>query len=87
MILLDNQKNSRKRKSGLDIIYETYNSHKYPVINNPMNAVVFPWNMQRDVDAIDSMRFYEDTTPNTEERGIDGIPQVLEKTGRTGLLE
>ena len=80
-------KNELPRKNGIDIIYDTYNSHKYPVINNQMNAVVFPWNMQRDVDAIDSMRFYEETTPTTEERGIEGIPQVLENTGKTGMLE
>ncbi len=71
----------------MDIILETYNSHKYPVIKNQINAVVFPWNMQRDVDAIDSMRFSVETNEKTEKRGINGIPEVFEKTGRTGLLE
>ncbi|MGF7059450.1 hypothetical protein [Brassicibacter mesophilus] len=47
--------------NGYDIILNTYNSHKYPVIENQMNALVFPWSMQRDVDAIDTMKFYEGT--------------------------
>ncbi|MTI46716.1 hypothetical protein [Sporosalibacterium faouarense] len=84
---MDEKTGVKKRKSGLDMIFETYNSHKYPVINNQINAFVFPWNMQRDVDAIDSMRFYTETTENTVERGINGIPQTLESTGRTGQLE
>ncbi len=46
----------KKDKNGYDIILETYNSHKYPIIENQMNALVFPWNMQRDVDAIDSVK-------------------------------
>lgn len=74
-------------KSGLDIILASYNAHKYPVINNQINAVVFPWSMQRDVDAIDSMRFYEETNWVTEERGIEGIPENLESTGKDFYLE
>jgi len=61
-------------KNGYDMILETYNSHKYPVIENQINAVVFPEGIQRDVDAIDSMRFYTETNEITKERGIEGIP-------------
>lgn len=55
-----NHYGSPRPTNGFDIILETYNSHKYPIIENQMNAVVFPQDMQRDVDAIDSMRFYGD---------------------------
>lgn len=84
---MDNMNKRHIGKNGLDIIFDTYNSHKYPVIKNQLNAVVFPWNMQRDVDAIDSMRFYTETTATTEKRGIEGIPQTLESTGRSGQFE
>jgi hypothetical protein len=61
-------------RNGYEIILDTYNKEKYPVIENQTNALVFPWSMQRDVDAIDSMRFVSTTTENTEERGIEGLP-------------
>ncbi|MTI70127.1 MAG: hypothetical protein FH751_07750 [Firmicutes bacterium] len=59
---------------GYDMIVSTYNSHKFPVIENQTNAFVFPWNMQRDVDSIDSMRFSEVTTETSEGIGVDNIP-------------
>ena len=60
---MDNKKDKSNptNSNGYDIILDTYNSHKYPVIENQMNAVVFPWSMQRDVDTIDTMKFYEGT--------------------------
>ncbi|QEK12996.1 hypothetical protein FQB35_12065 [Crassaminicella thermophila] len=51
-----------------DMIDSTYNSHDYPIIEKTQNAYVMPLNMQRDVDAIDSLRFYEDTTETTKKR-------------------
>jgi len=54
-------KKRRKNSNGYDMILDTYNSHEFPVIESPMAALVFPWNMQRDIDAIDSRRFYENT--------------------------
>lgn len=69
-----NKAGNEKITNGYDMILQTYNSKKYPVIPNQTNALVFPWSMQRDVDAIDTMRFVTETTDNTVERGIEGIP-------------
>ncbi|SHH83519.1 hypothetical protein SAMN02745135_02334 [Caloranaerobacter azorensis DSM 13643] len=60
-------KNKPKASNGQDIILSTYNAKKFPIIEKETNAFVFPWNMQRDVDAIDTMKFYSGTNPITEE--------------------
>ena len=62
-ITMNSKKDENKytRSNGYDMILDSYNSHKYPVIENQMNALVFPWSMQRDADAIDTMKFYEGT--------------------------
>jgi len=70
----NNNRNQPRGAKGYEMIVSTYNSHKYPVIENQTNAFVFPWNMQRDVDSIDSMRFSVDTTETTEQRAVDHIP-------------
>lgn len=46
-----------KGKNGYEIITDTYDIHRSPIIENRMTATVFPWNMKKDVDYIDSMRF------------------------------
>ncbi|MFA5524805.1 MAG: hypothetical protein WDA24_10655 [Tissierellales bacterium] len=47
--------------NGYEYILQTYNSKKYPTIENQTNATFFPWSMLRDVDAIDTAKFYADT--------------------------
>ncbi|MCT4604734.1 MAG: hypothetical protein N4A64_01310 [Marinisporobacter sp.] len=42
-----------------DKIDTTYNKKKNPVIEKTQNAYVMPLDSQRDVDMIDSSRFYE----------------------------
>ena len=70
-----NENNNKSNgKNGYDIILETYNSKLYPVIENQMNATVFPWSMQRDVDAIDTLRFSQEVTAWSEQLGVDHIP-------------
>lgn len=77
--------NKPNASNGQDIILSTYNTEKYPIIERETNAFVFPWNMQRDVDAIDTMRFYSETTPITEKRGIEGIPASPKNMKNTEL--
>ncbi len=62
-----------KCDNGYDKILSTYNSYKHPVIENQTNALVFPWQMQRDVDAIDTLRFSENTTEENQNIGVQGI--------------
>ena len=46
-------------RNGYDIILETYNADKFPIIENDINALVFPIEMKRDVEGIDTLKFYE----------------------------
>lgn len=55
-------KNKSTNINGYEYILQTYNSQKYPFTENQTNALFFPWSMLRDVDAIDSARFYEGTS-------------------------
>lgn len=55
------KKDNSKGINGYEFLLETYNSHKFPIIENQTNATFFPWSMLRDVDAIDTARFYEGT--------------------------
>lgn len=57
-----------------NLIDSTYNTKDYPMIEKTQNAYLMPDSMQRDVDYIDTCRFYEDTTEYTEALGIDRIP-------------
>lgn len=45
-------------KNGYNYILDTYNKNNFPILENKINATVFPWNMKRDVDYIDTMKFY-----------------------------
>jgi len=54
-------KNKSAGINGYEYLLQTYNSRKHPIIENQTNAAFFPWSMLRDVDAIDSARFYEGT--------------------------
>lgn len=54
--------NKNKTSNGYDKILDTYNKYKHPIIKNQMNALVFPWSMQRDVDAIDTLKFAQNPT-------------------------
>ncbi len=55
------EKNNSIGINGYEFLLKTYNSHKYPIIENQTNATFFPWSMLRDVDAIDTAKFYEGT--------------------------
>ncbi|QZY55747.1 hypothetical protein [Crassaminicella profunda] len=50
-----------------DQIDSTYNKEDYPIIEKTQNAYVMPLDMQRDIDVIDSSRFYEKPIENTKE--------------------
>lgn len=60
---MENRSNSNKATSinGYEYLLQTYNSRKYPIIENQTNATFFPWSMLRDVDEIDTSKFYEGT--------------------------
>ncbi|QXM05302.1 hypothetical protein [Crassaminicella indica] len=53
-----------------DRIDATYNKENHPIIEKTQNAYVMPLDMQRDVDIIDTFRFYEDTTKVTKKRDV-----------------
>lgn len=55
-------KNTSKGENGYDVILDTYNKNEYPIIENRVNAVVFPWDMKRDIDYIDPAKFYNNNT-------------------------
>ena len=56
---MDNKKTKQKQNStnGYDIILDTYNKYKYPIIENQFNALTFPWKLQNETDIIDTMKF------------------------------
>lgn len=54
------EKHDQSTSNGYDAILDTYNKYKYPIIENQMNALVFPWKLQNNVDIIDSMKFCQD---------------------------
>lgn len=54
-------------EEAMNLIDKTYNSSDYPIIEKTQNAYLMPWSMQRDVDAIDSARFYTETNEQTKE--------------------
>lgn len=56
-----NERNKSTGINGYEYILQTYNSRKHPIIENQTNATFFPWSMLRDVDAIDTAKFYEGT--------------------------
>lgn len=60
--------NKKNTTNGYDKILETYNKYKHPIIENQMNALVFPWSMKRDVDAIDTLNFIENIRLNPSNR-------------------
>ena len=55
---IDNKK--QISTNGYDIILDTYNKYKYPIVENQMNALVFPWKLQNGTDIIDSMKFCQE---------------------------
>ena len=74
MVEEKDKKNCFGANEAQNLIDSTYNSMQYPIIEKTQNAYLMPDNMQRDVDCIDTFRFYEDTNEFTEELGIEGIP-------------
>ena len=68
-----------------NLIDSTYNSKDFPIMEKTQNAYLMPESMQRDVDLIDTFRFYEDTTEYTEKLGIEGIPASPESKKNTEL--
>lgn len=60
---MENKSNKVKSTgiNGYEFLLETYNSHKFPIIEDEINATFFPWDMLRDVDYIDPQKFYEGT--------------------------
>ncbi|WDV46215.1 hypothetical protein PV797_00620 [Clostridiaceae bacterium M8S5] len=56
---MDNHNTKQKQIStnGYDIILDTYNKYKYPIIENQINALTFPWKLQNGSDIIDTMKF------------------------------
>ncbi|WP_159430018.1 hypothetical protein [Caminicella sporogenes] len=50
----------------MNLIDKTYNSSNYPIIEKTQNAYVMPLSMKRDVDAIDSTKFYSEINNNSK---------------------
>ncbi|WP_156936291.1 hypothetical protein [Clostridiisalibacter paucivorans] len=44
--------------------FSIYKGKKKAEFENQINGLVFPWSMIRDVDAIDTMRFYTNSVIN-----------------------
>ncbi len=56
-------KNKGSYRNPQDMIDETYNARDYKILEKDleaMNAYVMPLDMVKDVDYIDSRKFYED---------------------------
>ncbi|MEW9121736.1 MAG: hypothetical protein AB2421_03410 [Thermotaleaceae bacterium] len=53
-----------------DLIDTTYNFRDYEILEKDENAYLMPESMQRDVDYIDSTRFYENSKEYQEQLGI-----------------
>lgn len=69
---MKNLKNTESTgKNGYDIILDTYNAEKFPIIKNDNNALVFPFEMRNDIDYIDTSKFYEDLDLTRNSRGAD----------------
>jgi len=68
-----------------ELIDSSYNSKDFPIIEKTQNAYLMPESMQRDVDLIDTFRFYEDTNEYNEKLGIEGIPASPESKKNTKL--
>ena len=83
--MADKNNRSFGANEAQNLIDSTYNSKDYPIIEKTQNAYLMPEQMQRDVDYIDSLRFYEDTTEFTELLGIEGIPASPESKKNTKL--
>ncbi|WP_041718925.1 hypothetical protein [Alkaliphilus oremlandii] len=49
-----------KHTNPIDLINETYDAEKFPIIEKTMNALVMPLDMIQDVDSLAYRRFYED---------------------------
>jgi len=64
-------------RNGYDIILETYNANKFPIIENDINALVFPIEMKRDVEG---EIYHLDTM-------ITALVELLEEKGILGYEE
>ncbi|RKD23682.1 hypothetical protein SAMN02745883_01843 [Caminicella sporogenes DSM 14501] len=53
-------------QDAMNLIDKTYNSSNYPIIEKTQNAYVMPLSMKRDVDAIDSTKFYSEINNNSK---------------------
>lgn len=62
-------KNKSTGKNGYDIILDTYNSKKAPIIKNDINALVFPTGLKSDIETIDTSKFYDDLNLSNEKDG------------------
>jgi len=69
----------------MNLIDKSYNAKDFPIIEKTQNAYVMPLDAQRDVDMIDSARFYTETNESTEKLGIEGIPASPESKKNTDL--
>ncbi|WP_066505680.1 hypothetical protein [Abyssisolibacter fermentans] len=67
-----NNLKNQKATNGYDIIIDSYNKYKYPIIENQMNALVFPWKLQNGTDMIDSMKFCSEEL-NEEFKNMNNI--------------
>ena len=60
---MTNKKNKGSFRNPQDMIDDTYNSRDYDIIEKDlesMNSYVMPLDMVKDVDYIDSRKFYEE---------------------------
>ncbi len=85
---MDKHKNTKDKEyysaeEAMNLIDKSYNSNDFPIVEKTQNAYLMPWSPQRDVDMIDSARFYAETTEETQELGIVGIPASPESKKNT----
>ncbi len=82
-----NDREYNSAEEAMNLIDRTYNSKDFPIIEKTQNAYLMPWSPQRDVDMIDSARFYTETNDKTQELGIEGIPASPESKKNTNKFK
>lgn len=53
------ENNKSNNKNPYDLILDTYNAEKFPIIQNVQSGLVFPFSMKADDEVIDPSAFYE----------------------------
>lgn len=76
-------KNNYSTNASQNLIDSTYNEMHYPIVEKTQNAYLMPESMVRDVDYIDTIRFYEDKNEIGGKPVIEEIPPSPENKKNT----